>query len=362
MKETLLICLVCFALACGRRPARQQDDAATSDILITDLTHDRAADWPSRQDALAADLPAPIDAGSSADAAAPTADEVITACVLASSCFDGLEASINRCLDGFGELQTFPYSRGGWASRLVARRLLHCTRNALPISSAGACAKLQSCLGGRYRQPPSAVFEGARCSGNNIVASGYAAQKVLADCTTLDPKARCFELQTGAERAACALGSCKEGVITHCVDDATAQICPMGLPVAVSCDAFTARCEPALGVPLGRMAPPCQGRGDKCQKDEGVLRCEGERPVMCLSGRVAPFRGSCATNLFRSKCTTQFEGPCVARGRECSATQKSRCDNAQIVLCVDGFERTFDCRTLESSTCKQGGRGARCVP
>jgi hypothetical protein len=188
-------------------------------------------------------------------------------------CFQSTTATVNHCLIDYGHLPFLAVDAAThyWPSALVAETLLACTDKAVS-GSADPCGVLQGCLGGRYPEPPSAVFEMARCAGKRRIIG----DRFSADCSLLHPDVRCYDLPTGVPRATCAKGSCPSGVVTACEGKQRGYTCEDGVPRRVDCSGFDAVCDPLS---------TCRGNGKRCTDQDNQWAGEGPRVVVLPPAR-----------------------------------------------------------------------------
>jgi hypothetical protein len=271
-------------------------------------------------------------------------DEIMRACLLATSCAGaGSSLTPSQCLDQFGLTAYRP-------SDLLFAHLLAC-------AGVKTCSEFRSCWGGDFITLDTVLFGGS-CEGNSLTMTptDSTLSPVHFDCGAVG--GFCELLASNSTSYGCNVRSCARGLIAPTCEGTTASGCG-GWAEYTSIDCAR----------TGRICR-IDGVHAVCDGTAGAA-CEGSEKVTC-SGSVATYCGGsahttldCARTHFRTRCGaggTSWE-PCSRAGTECDPINYGgACDGAKVKVCVDGSIVSVDCAAAGLASCElsPSGRYARC--
>ena len=282
-------------------------------------------------------------AGGGGAGGASLEDEIVRACVVASSCA-ALEGSgpwpafsASTCVEAFGRLHWHYTALNALPDPSIAARLLLCASTA----GAGDCAAFRSCFGGGWVSF-SRCREGGVCQGNTMLAGGPDGPGY--DCEAIG--ATCMDLWSGAQRACCNAEVCTQSSDIVC-NGTQLQYCGgWGERVEFDCGASGRLCQSDPWY-------PCVGTGAACAYDDPVS-CAGSVASYCSGGALATY--DCSQVLGRSACAAgapSHHVPCRPSGDACDpASYLGACKGDELVLCVDGALRVESCTALGFGACE----------
>ena len=286
-----------------------------------------------------------LDAGSLVPDGGASKDEIMGACLLATSCAGaGSRLTPSQCIDRFGLTASRP-------NDLLFAHLLAC-------AGAKTCNEFRSCWGGDFITLDTVLFGGS-CEGNALTTTPTNA--------TLSP----VHFDCGAVGGVCEL----------LASNSTGYGCN-----AISCRGTLGpgpKCEGTTVSGCGGWAEytsvDCARTGRICRSDglhavcDGTAgaACEGSEKVTC-AGSVATYCGGsahttldCARTHFRTRCAggeTSWE-PCSPADTECDPMSfGGACDGTKVNVCSDGSIVSVDCAAVGLASCEPSSPGhfARC--
>lgn len=264
--------------------------------------------------------------------------DLITACVAATSCGVKAYPAVQNCVEAYYTNHR-PFGLGRVYDVIYA-----CVNRAQ-----GDCDKVYECFG---------AHELAGRCGSDYVASCASTEATF--CDLLDK--RVFHYQCSLAGLTCVVRA----------KDSFESICGLG---SCSSKSFKIRCEDnkRLNCEDGVIAPyDCAAIGQKCGSNKGTVTCIGSSSTSCSSSYKSGCKGSVASSCLGGKVqqedcskrhynTTCKAGACVPGASTCDKAH-NKCSGADLLACLDGSWRKFDCKALGFGACKAATFGAACAP
>lgn len=290
------------------------------------------------------------DAG--ADALVPvnlTHEQLIEACVRLYACNVERKPRIQDCVNYFYDAQL------GFGYRRLYQTLYACANQ-----GTGDCKAIRECLGYTSRMKTgecdssfTPTCEGTVAKSCDLVGGGLTR---AVDCARAGLKCAVRATGTGTKDAVCTIDTCNKDLFKpECRADQLLT-CVGGAIQMNDCGALQLQCrDPGIGL--------CEGTGRSCSSATTTPKCDGNKVVDCVQNYLSEI--DCSKEPGKKRCDANSSPiKCVGAGSECDTNYQTTFDECQgdsLVVCIDGFKRTFDCKKMGFLGCETATTyGANC--
>lgn len=266
-----------------------------------------------------------------------TIDELINACIRATSCRMLPYPKVHSCVDNYFDLLQVQNVSAVW------NKLYRCVNLAK-----GDCGAIEKCYD--YRGSCDNSYK-ASCSGTTAITCDLISGRAYAlDCAAA--KMDCAVKKNYPSQAVCTPGTCVSSMGNVC--NGTVLInCVSGISEAYNCGLFGMTCE------MNNFVKGCRGEktNTNCSPKKFSASCSSNTAVTCVGNQ--EHHEDCTKKINRkTKCSG---GACVEAGTECSGNM-NRCKGKLLEACLNGKWKTFDCEKLGLDPCINKGTYAICEP
>ncbi len=264
--------------------------------------------------------------------------ELVSGCVVSSSCGVRAYPRVSNCLDAYYTLH-LPFGLGP-----IYESIYRCV-----IAAKGDCDAVFACYGTHKAAGRCDTSFKAHCEGQRAFSCDTLSAKVFVyDCALA--ALTCQVRTSQSFEAKCATGSCDASFARRC-EGTRLLSCADGVIEIADCAALGQRCGDSSG------GAACLGSSEEeCEAGKFAARCEGATAVTCVGGRV--HRADCAGRPLATRCEA---GACVPAGGACK-DEFDRCSGDTLELCLDGTWQSHDCAAAGFGPCKTLANGAACGP
>ncbi|MFH1130157.1 MAG: hypothetical protein V1754_02405 [Pseudomonadota bacterium] len=265
-------------------------------------------------------------------------EELVEACIRLHACGVQNHVRLSDCINDFHNRFVSLGQRG------LYQNIYSCVN-----TGEGNCKVVRECMGFAGRPVSCDNKYVAKCDGNianNCDLIARWEQKL--DCSNGGLK--CAVSVSGTSQlAACGAGACDPAKFkTHCEDKKVLQ-CIGGSIEVEDCPELELQCRDDV-------AGVCEGTGRSCPSAQAG--CDGNTLISCKAGYLS--KTDCSKVFGKKKCD-QEAAACKGSGTECSSDYDfDTCEGDALVVCVDNYKLTFDCKELGFEGCVKKQYGASC--